>query len=121
MHKPNLKKELIKPLILLHLIVLLYSGSAVCSKLAAGERFLSSSFILLYGTVLLLLFIYAVLWQQVLKKMPLTTAYANKAVSIIWGLVWGGVFFSETITLKKIIASVMIMIGVGLVVTCRDE
>ena len=135
MNKLNLrlKKEWVGPLILLHVLMLFYSLSAVCSKLASDEGVpvngsvrilnfeISFRFILFYGIVLFILFVYAILWQQVLKKLPLTTAYANKAVTIIWGLVWGAFVFRESITLKQIIASVIIMIGVGLVVTCEDE
>lgn len=117
----KLKKELVKPLLLLHAIMLLYSVSTICSKLAAGETLLSIKFILLYGGLLFILFVYAILWQQVLKKMPLTTAYANKAVVIIWGLVWGSLFFGEQITVQKILGSLVIIIGVGLVVTDKNE
>jgi len=115
------RKEWIIPLILLHIIMMIYSVSSVFSKLASKEDLLSFKFIVFYGLVIFILFIYAILWQQVLKKMPLTTAYANKAVVIIWGLVWGKLLFHEEITLKKIIASIVIMIGVGLVVTSEDE
>lgn len=129
----SLKKEWIGPLILLHVLMLFYSLSAVCSKLASDESVpvngsvkilnfeITYRFILFYGIVLFILFVYAILWQQVLKKLPLTTAYANKAVTIIWGLIWGAFVFKESITLKQIVASVIIMIGVGLVVTCEDE
>ena len=117
----KLKKELVKPLLLLHAIMLLYSVSTICSKLAAGETLLSIRFILLYSGLLFILFVYAILWQQVLKKMPLTTAYANKAVVIIWGLVWGSLFFGEQITVQKILGSLVIIIGVGLVVTDKNE
>ncbi len=121
MDRQKLKKERLKPLLLLHAIMLLYSASAIFSKLASGAKFLSLSFLVLYGLVLLLLFVYAILWQQVLKKMPLTTAYANKAVVIIWGLIWGSLFFGEAVTVKKLIASIIVILGVGLVVTDKDE
>lgn len=114
-------RERLKPLLLLHAIMLLYSASAIFSKLAAGEQFFSFSFLTLYGLVLLILFVYAILWQQVLKGMPLTTAYANKAVVIIWGLIWGSLFFGEAVTVKKLVASVIVIFGVGLVVTDKDE
>ncbi len=121
MDRVKLDKKLIKPLLLLHGIMLLYSICAIFSKLASEETFLSLPFIFLYGVVLLILFVYAILWQQVLKVMPLTMAYANKAVVIIWGLVWGRLFFGEPVTVKKTAASVIMVIGIGLVVTSKDE
>ena len=67
--------------LLLHVILGIYAGSSVCSKLAAQQPFLSAAFIVLYGLMLLALVVYAVGWQQVIKHLPLTTAYANKAVT----------------------------------------
>ena len=77
----------------------------------------SVRFFLYYGIVLANLGCYAVLWQQILKKIPLTSAYANKAVTIVWGLVWGLIFFGEVITIGKVIGSLLIIAGVMIVVT----
>lgn len=62
--------------------------------MAAQQEFLSFKFFFFYGLVLLILFAYAIAWQQVLKGLPLVTAYANKAVTVIWKLVLGSAFFS---------------------------
>ena len=67
------------------------------------------------------LFVYAIVWQQLLKKLPLVTAYANKAVTVIWGIVWGYFFFNEGITIYKLIGAVVIVIGVYLVVSSDGE
>ena len=61
------------------------------------------------------------MWQQILKKLPLITAYANKAIIIIWGLVFGMLFFKETITVQKIIGAVIIMAGVVMVVKADED
>ena len=52
--------------------------------------------------MIFILFVYAVLWQQVLKSIPLSIASANKAVTIFWGMWWGFLFFNEEISIKKI-------------------
>lgn len=88
------KAQKIKTYVLLHVLMLIFSLSPVCSKLAGQQPFLSFKFVLFYGLVILLLGIYALLWQQIIKRMPLTTAYANKAVTVVWGMVWGAVTFS---------------------------
>lgn len=49
------------------------------------------------------------------------TAYANKAVTVLWGLIWGLLFFGETITLQKILGAVIIACGIVLVVRSDDE
>lgn len=41
--------------LLLHVILGIYAGSSVCSKLAAQQPFLSAAFIVLYGLMLLAL------------------------------------------------------------------
>lgn len=79
----------------LHLLFLMYSLGAVCSKAAGRENLISIKFFLLYGMVLLDLFLYAIIWQKILKRLPLATAYANKAVTVIWGLIWGKLFLRK--------------------------
>ncbi|MCH4185204.1 MAG: EamA family transporter [Eggerthellaceae bacterium] len=98
----------------LHILLGVYSLSDVCSKLASGEAFPSWAFIGLYLLVLVLLGVYAIGWQQVIKRMPLSSAYANRAVTVIWGLFWGVVLFGETITPGKIIGALLIVVGIAL-------
>lgn len=98
--------------IILHLIILLYSLSGVFSKLAASEHFLSFRFCLFYGAVMVLLSVYALVWQQVIKQIPLTTAFANKAASTVWGLIWGVILFQEQITIGKIAGIAVIIVGI---------
>ena len=100
----------------LHLLLIFFSFCGVFSKLAAQNDFLSLKFCLFYGISILILGVYAILWQQVLKRFSLTTAFFNKAVTIIWGMLWGILFFKETITLNMIIGAIIVLIGVGLVV-----
>ena len=96
----------------LHLLIMLFSLSSVCSKLASAQEFLSFKFCLFYGLVLFLLALYAVFWQQIIKNMSLTAAYANKAVTVVWGLVWGMLIFGEKLTSGKVIGCVIIISGV---------
>ncbi|MCF0129463.1 MAG: EamA family transporter [Pseudobutyrivibrio sp.] len=103
-----------KTLFLLHLLLMVYSLSSLCSKMAAGESFLSLKFCLFYGGLIALLGVYAIGWQQAIKRLDLTVAYANKAVTVVWGIVWGKVFFDEPITLKKLIGAAIVISGVVL-------
>lgn len=107
----------LKYLIYLHIILALFSVSAIFSKLAAGEEALSFKWIMYYGVVLFIMFVYALAWQQIIKKMPIVTAYANKAVTVIWGIIWGFLIFKEKITPTKIIGALIIVVGVYLVVS----
>lgn len=103
-----------KYLLYLHILLIVYSLSAVCSKLASGMEFLSVGFCLLYGIVLFLLALYALLWQQIIKHLPLTFAYANKAVTVVWGIMWGLLLFGEKITPGKVLGAVFVICGIVL-------
>lgn len=98
----------------LHILLLIYSLGSVCSKKASGFPFLSFKFILFYCCVMAILFIYAIGWQQIIKRMPLTAAYANKAVTVVWGIIWGIIFFGEKVTPGKIVGAVVVITGVVL-------
>lgn len=101
----------------LHLLLFMFSFCGVFSKLAAQKEFLSIKFILFYGISIMILGIYAIFWQQILKKFSLTTAFFNKAVTIIWGMLWGALFFKEVITWNMIFGTIVVLIGIGLVVS----
>lgn len=104
----------LKNLFALHLLLMMYSISGICSKLAADVDFLSWKFVGLYSCILIILGLYAIGWQQILKRMPLTSAFANKAVTIVWGIIWGAVFFGESVTLLKLLGAALIICGVVL-------
>lgn len=120
MGKKRMKSKKID-LVKLHIFLMIFSFFGMCSKLAAQEKFLSSRFLIYYAIVLCNLAVYAIVWQQIIKKMQLTTAYANKAVGVAWGMVFGRIFFGEIITLKKILGMVIIILGIILFVTDREN
>ena len=67
------------------------------------------------GLEVLFLGVYALLWQQVLKRFSLITAIANKGCVLIINLFWAWLLFNEMISLNNIIGSIIIMIGIVLV------
>ena len=106
---------------LLQFAMLIFSVSSICSKMAGGQELLSPEFIFWFGGLMAMMGLYALIWQQVLKKMPLMTAYANKAVVILWGILWGRLFFQEAVTVNKIAGAAVVMAGVYLMVTEKRE
>jgi len=100
--------------LLLHLLLAVYSLSGVLSKLAAGQDFLSPGFILCYGGMIVVLGIYALGWQQIIKRMPLTSAYASRAISVVWGVVWGILLFHEGVSLLQLLGCSLVVAGVAL-------
>ena len=107
-------------LIGLQLAVLMFASSGIFTKLASAQEFLSVRFLLLYGVAILIMFAYAVLWQQFLKYIPLTTAYASKSVSTVWTMLFGFLVFRETVTVSMMIGAAIIIVGVFIVVTADE-
>lgn len=105
------KKSFIKNIIILQVIILIYTLSTVTAKFASNEEFLSLKFILFYGLEIFILGVYAILWQQIIKKFEISVAYANRAMSLLWSIVWAIVFFGEQITLKNVIGVIIVIIG----------
>ena len=104
----------LKTYLFLHLLLLVYSCNGVVSKLASGKTFMSWPFLLLYAAVVALLGVYALGWQQVLKRIDLSAAYANKAVTVVWGGVWGMLFFQERLTVGKAAGALLVLAGIVL-------
>ena len=117
MENKNKRKFDFKTYAVLHFILLLYSFVGVFMKKAFEQPFLSFYFLLFAGLAVLFLGIYALLWQQVLKKLPLTVAFTNKAICIAWGMLWGALILGDVITWYKIVGSVIVFAGVVLVVS----
>ena len=110
-----------KVLIVLHALLLLFSTSGIFSKLASGYPFMSAGFIICYGGMVCVLGVYAIGWQQIIKRLPLTTAYANRAVTVVWGIVWGTVLFGEPVTWQKVLGAVVVLFGVALYALAGDD
>lgn len=91
--------------------IVIYTLSTVASKQASSKEMFSFDFFLFYGLSLFILGVYAILWQQIIKKFELTVAYANRSVAILWSLVWAVLFFGEKITLNNFLGVVVVIAG----------
>lgn len=107
----KMKKISIKNIILLQIIVGIYTLSGVAAKNASAFEVFSWQFIFFYGLEIAVLGIYAILWQQIIKKFDLSIAYANRAMAVVWSLLWAVVFFHETITMNNMIGVLIVLIG----------
>ena len=110
-----------KTILALNVLLMFFSLGGIFSKLASKQPFLSLKFILCYGALLFIMFVYAIGWQQIIKRLPLTMAYANRAITIVWGIIWGLLFFNEKLNLGKVIGAVIVIAGVLWYVTESEE
>lgn len=111
------KRASLKLILALQACVLLFSVSSVLMKLAAQNPRFSWPWILLYMGALFIIGIYALAWQQFLKRVPLTTAYANRAMTMLWSVVFGVLVFHERITWNMLLGVAVIGVGVYFVIT----
>lgn len=103
----------VKPLdfLLLEVSVLVYSLSTVAANMASKYEFLSFGYIFFFGLEFVVLAIYAVLWQQIIKKFQLSIAYANKSIMLLWTMLWNYLIFSLGITPGKVAGVLLVMAG----------
>ena len=119
------KKMQWKDFLMLQTVFLIYSFTSLTQKLASSflpkdakstegwvQQLFNWKLILSAGLVVLLLGVYALLWQQVIKRFELSVAYANKAITLLWALVWGIFIFHEEITPWKVIGILLVMAGI---------
>ena len=102
-------------------LVFCYACATMMQKLAARYSFPSAGFVLCYAGVLFFLAVYALGWQQVIKRLPLTVAFANKAVSYVWMLVLGALLFQERVRPTQVLGCAIVAAGVVLFVRADGE
>jgi len=109
------KTNSLKDYILLYSGLLIYSLCSVMSKFASNYTVGSVQFCLFYSVSLMNLAIYALFWQQILKRFLLTKAYANRPMATVFGMLWGSLLFHEEITTNMLIGTGIIMLGIWMV------
>ena len=95
-------------------INLLYACVTLFTKFAAQQEFMSMPYCLGLAGAIGVMGAYAICWQQVLKRIDLSTAYMFKGTSLIFIMLLAWVLFAEQITLHNIIGACVIMIGIAL-------
>ncbi len=72
------------------------------------------------GTVGLIagLGIYAMAWQQILKRVDLGTAYMFKGTSLIFIMILLAACYGEPVTVTKILGTAIIVVGITLYAKC---
>ena len=101
-----------KVYLLLAISLLVQSFASVFIKLAARWDFLSLRFIVYYAIAMGCQVAFAVMWQIILEKLPLSTAYMRKGITYVLIMIWSVVIFGEHITVCNIIGCALIIAGV---------
>ena len=93
-------------------INLIYACTYICMKMASAHEFLTTPYILWIIGAIGVMGIYAVLWQQILARVPLSTAYMFKGTSLVFVLLLSALLFHEGITWQNILGSTIIVSGI---------
>jgi len=100
--------------LILYLAFFVYSFSSVCAKLAALQTERTRVF-LFFAAEIICLGIYALIYQQALKRFSLVVAMSNKGITVILGLIWSTILFGEKVGALNIIGAMLIIFGIGMV------
>ena len=113
------KRITMKDIVILQLIIMIYTFSSICAKLASGQETIFR-LLLFTGLEFLCLAVYAVLWQQAIKKFDLSVAYANRAMVLLWSMIWAVLVFHDTSTPKNILGVGLVIAGTFVINTEKD-
>ncbi|MBP5586244.1 MAG: hypothetical protein J6Y92_07830 [Lentisphaeria bacterium] len=119
-------RNAIKATLKLQPVVLLFSCVSIIGKFASRQiptdatsfsDFVIRCFgnwrlILLFGTMILLLGIYAVIWQIIIRKSKIAIVYANKATYLFWTQLAAVAVFGEHLSFYNVIGIAIIFTGV---------
>lgn len=95
-------------------INLLYACVGICTKMASMQEMFSWPYLLWFGCAVAIIGLFAVLWQQVLRRVEISTAYLFKGTTLIFTMIIAAVLFGEPITVPNIIGSIIIVTGITL-------
>lgn len=106
-----------KNIALLQGVIIIYTISSVMSKEASASGGNLLRFLFFFGMEFVMLGVYALLWQQIIKRFALSVAYANRSMSVVWSMVWAVIFFHDTITIQNIAGVVLVVAGIWIINT----
>ena len=91
---------------------MLYACVGICTKMAAMQPPMSWPYLLWFGGAVAIIGAYAILWQQILKRIELSTAYMFKGTTLIFTMLIAALLFGEAITVPNILGSLIIITGI---------
>ncbi len=93
---------------------LIYACVSIFTRIASEYEMFSMQYTIGVFGAICVLGIYAVIWQQILKRFPVGEAYMYKGTSVVFVLLLATLVFNDTISCANIIGAVIIVCGIGL-------
>ena len=107
----------VKNIVLLQAVIIIYTVSSVMSKQASASGGNLLRFGFFFGMEFVVLGVYAVLWQQMIKRFELSVAYANRSMAVVWSMVWSFLFFHDSITVQNVAGVLLVVAGTWIINT----
>jgi len=95
---------------------LLFSVASIFTKIASFKIIGSIEYFIYLGCTALVMLIYAILWQQILKRTDVTLANMFRGTSLLFTLLFSYLIFDECISIRNIVGAVIIVVGIILFV-----
>lgn len=95
-------------------INLLYACVTIFTKYASQQDMMSMRYLLGLGGSIGVMGAYAILWQQVLKRVDLSTAYMFKGTNLVFVMLLAAILFGEAITWMNLLGAIIIVTGITL-------
>lgn len=108
----NTKNKKIKTYLILLLVNFLFSMVSIVVKYASIQQMFSTLYYVSIAAIIALLGAYAILWQQILKRVEITLAYMFRATGIIYVMLYSFFIFNESITWCNVIGASIIVTGI---------
>lgn len=118
-----MEKISVKQILLLQAVIVIYTLSGIMAKFASGGVDIETV-LFFFGLDFMFLGIYALFWQQLIKKFPLSVAYANRAMALLWSALWAKIIFREPISARQWIGIAVVILGILIINTeevAKDE
>ena len=93
---------------------LLYACVTLFTKYASLQEFASMAYCLGLAGAIGVMGAYAICWQQILKRVELSTAYMFKGTSLVFIMLFAFALFGEPITIMNIVGAAVIIAGITL-------
>ena len=93
------------------LAIVFESLSSSVLKFSKDYAFLSPMYLFWFAVAVGIMGLYAIAWQLLLERVPLTTAYLRKGLTYVLIFVWARLFFHEEISVKQMIGMAIIIAG----------
>ena len=92
----------------------LYACVGICTKMASQQEMMSWPYMLWFEGAVGIIGVYAILWQQILRRVDVSLAFMFKGTTLVFSMCIAAWLFGEPITIPNIIGSAIIITGIVL-------